>query len=279
MLYIIIPVFNRWHFTRDCLISLMQQSNKLFKVIVVDHGSTDGTDSNIASGFPWVTVLHGDNSMWWTAAVNLGIKYALNKKAAYILTLNNDTVAESDYIAQLYKAIDNAPPYALIGSASIDVVTKEVTYRGEKVNWLLQSNYSNNLIEVEPENGLVPVTHFPGRGLLISRHVFEEIGFFDEKYFPHYMADYEFTLRAAKKAFPLFCAWNAKIGTYPEASGANELKKVKSINAYKQHLFGIKGGANLPLFYRFALRHCPVYALPSYLLLGTARRLFGYWIK
>ncbi len=278
MLFVVIPVFNRWSFTKDCLKSLTLQSNDLFKIIVVDHGSTDGTSDKVALQFPDVILLKGDKSMWWTAATNVGLRYALNNDASSILTLNNDTIADPDYIAEIFKAADKAPANALIGSTFIDVNTKEVTYRGEIVNWLLQTNSENIWLKAEPKDGLVPVTHFPGRGLLIPREVFEKIGLFDEKHFPHYMADYEFTLRAAKKGFPLFCAWNAKIGTYPEASGAKQLKQAKSLRAYKEHLFGIKGGANLPLFYKFAIRHCPVYALPSYLFLGTARRLIGYWL-
>jgi GT2 family glycosyltransferase len=278
MLFVVIPVFNRWSFTKDCLKSLTLQSNDLFKIIVVDHGSTDGTSDKVALQFPDVILLKGDKSMWWTAATNLGLRYALNNDASSILTLNNDTIADPDYVAEIFKAADKAPANALIGSTFIDVNTKEVTYRGEIVNWLLQTNSENIWLKAEPKDGLVPVTHFPGRGLLIPREVFEKIGLFDEKHFPHYMADYEFTLRAAKKGFPLFCAWNAKIGTYPEASGAKQLKQAKSLRAYKEHLFGIKGGANLPLFYKFAIRHCPVYALPSYLFLGTARRLIGYWL-
>jgi GT2 family glycosyltransferase len=281
MLFIIIPVFNRWVFTLACLKSLEQQSEKKnFKTIVVDHGSTDGTSDYIEMHFPWVKVLQGDKSMWWTAATNLGIEYALARKATYILTLNNDTLAEPDYISEIYKAIDAAPQNALIGSTSINVVTKKVTYRGEIINWFFDSkSFNSNSVVKEPESGLISASYFPGRGLIIPKRVFEKIGLFDQTYFPHYMADYEFTLRAKREGFLILCAWNAKIATYPEESGANNLKAKTSLNAYKEHLFGMKGGANLPLFYRFAWRHCPAYALPFYLLSGTARRLIGYWLN
>ena len=51
MIYIIIPVFNRWNFTVECLNSLINQTYKKFKIIVVDHGSTDGTSFNIKNEF------------------------------------------------------------------------------------------------------------------------------------------------------------------------------------------------------------------------------------
>jgi GT2 family glycosyltransferase len=80
MIYIVIPVFNRWQFTQPCLQSLREQTYRNFKVIVVDHGSTDGTSEYINKEFPEALVLLGNESMWWTAATNLGVKYAIEHK-------------------------------------------------------------------------------------------------------------------------------------------------------------------------------------------------------
>jgi hypothetical protein len=61
--------------------------------------------------------------------------------------------------------------------------------------------------------------------------------------------------------------------TYPEASGDRQNKARKSLRNYYNHLFGIKGGGNLRDFTRFARRHCPWPYLPSYVLLGSLRRI------
>ncbi len=278
MIYIIIPVFNRWKFTKACLESLKSQNFQDFKVIVVDHGSSDGTSSFILKEFPDVIVLNGDESMWWTAATNFGIQYALEHNADFILTLNNDTIAEPDYLRELFNAVQNAPKDSLIGSTAIDVQHKNVIYRGERLKWFSESTIYLTEIKQRPKDGLLKVTHFPGRGLLVPKRVFEKIGLFDEKHFPHYMADYDFTINAAKHGFDIYCSWDAKVAIYPEASSANILKVKKTIGGYKEHLFGIRGGGNLPLFYRYAFRNCPFYAIPSHVMLGTARRLLGYWL-
>ncbi len=280
MVYIIIPVFNRWAYTQACLRSLSAQTYQNFTAVVVDHGSTDGTSDHIAHEFPEVKVLKGDDSMWWTAATNLGITYALGQTdARFILTLNNDTLADPEYLFHLVESAERAPKNALIGSSAIDADSKEHIYRGERLKWAAEStSFLKDTTSERPENGLLQVSHFPGRGLLIPVAVFKTIGLFDEKYFPHYMADYDFTLRAVKNGFPIFCSWDTKLAIYPEASGSNQLKKKKTLDGYVQHLFGIKGGGNLPLFYRYAFRHCPIWALPSHLALGTLRRILGYWI-
>src|SRR5258705_1835881 len=91
-IYIIIPVHNRKEFTRNCLYSLERQTRPCHQIIVVDDGSTDGTSEMLAKEFPGVIVLSGDGSLFWTAAINLGVRLALTLGAEYVLTLNNDTV-------------------------------------------------------------------------------------------------------------------------------------------------------------------------------------------
>ena len=104
-IYIIIPVHNRIHFTRSCLISLRSQTNKKFITIVVDDGSSDGTCEMIQKEFPEVIVLHGNGNLWWTGAINHGVKYAVENAMMdnYILTMNDDIVFGPNYLETLIK--------------------------------------------------------------------------------------------------------------------------------------------------------------------------------
>jgi GT2 family glycosyltransferase len=276
MIYIVIPVFNRWHFTEACLESLASQTYRDFKVVVVDHGSTDGTRENLKKCFPDVIVLYGDESMWWTAATNLAVEYALRAGADYVLTLNNDTKAEPDYLGNLFLASQQQPK-SLIGSLGINADTKRPIYGGELVKWYADSSV-HLLSKVDPSSrDIKEVSYCPGRGLLIPKDVFYKIGFFDTRNFPHYLADYDFTLRAKKAGYGIFCAYGARLGIFEEQSGANTLLREKSWANFKQHLFGMKGAGNIPLFYKYAFRHCPFHALPFLLVIGTCKRIAGYW--
>ena len=80
MIYVVIPVHNRKDFTRNCLLSLQKQSFQAFEVVIVDDGSTDGTAEMLREEFPELPVLKGDGNLWWTASVNMGIKYALEQE-------------------------------------------------------------------------------------------------------------------------------------------------------------------------------------------------------
>lgn len=281
-LAIIIPVHNRRSFTQSCLQSLMRQTTKDFQVVVVDDGSTDGTIQMINEDFPEITYLQGDGSLWWSGATNMGIRYSLDRGSEFIITLNDDTIAEPDFIeAMLSSGLQNTG--ALIGALAIDVATQKPVYGGERKRWWLDS--SEFLLDTMPENerkGLHEVTHFPGRGLLIPRGVFEKVGYFDEENFPQAAADFDFTHRAARAGFKIYCNYDACLRIFPYESGDARLRRTKSITNYYAHLTHIKGGGNLVRFWKYAIKNSPYHQLVPCLLVGSLRRLLGYiidWVR
>ena len=278
MLYVVIPVFNRRQYTRDCLLSLRQQTRTDFRVVVVDDGSTDGTAGMLAQEFPEVEVVTGNGQLFWTAGVNAGIRRALALQATRIMTMNNDVLALPDFMAQMLAAAERHPT-ALLGPLELDVSTGQPVYGGERLDW--RTNTRRDLLaELPPaeRHGLHPVTYLPGRGLLIPLAVIEAIGLFDEQRLPHYLADFDYTSVARRHGFPVFCNYDARLSTYPEESGQEQTRRQRSLRGYYQHLFGIRGGGNLVNFTHFTFKNCPRPYLPYYLLNGYARRLVGYFL-
>jgi len=278
-LFIIIPVHNRKLFTRDCLISLRDQTCKEFNIIIIDDGSIDGTEDMIKSDFPEVILLKGDGNLWWTKAINLGVEYALKQEAEYILTLNDDTVLFEDYIEKMVYWSSKKKD-VLLGSFAFDFNTKLPLYGGEIIDWkkakfmsLFEHSRVDNL------SGLHKVSHYPGRGLLIPSKVFLKTGFYDEKNFPQIGADIDFTFRAEKNNFEIYCNYDAKLYVRFEESGDYQLRKDKSLKNYYLHLFGRKGGGNLKIFVIIAIKNCPKKYLTSFLIIGILKRIFGYPIQ
>jgi GT2 family glycosyltransferase len=277
MLYIVIPVFNRIAFTQACLDSLRKQTDTNFKVIIVDDGSTDDTANILANDYPEVVVLPGTGSLFWTAGVNLGLRYALAQGADWLMTMNNDVIVYPDFIAQMKIAANSRLP-ALYGAFELDAVTQEPIYSGGWLDWRTGS-FRRLIDDLSPDQrkGQWPTQNLPGRGLLIPRVVFDTIGLFASDVLPHYYADYDFTHQARLAGFEVYMNFDARLGTYPDESGDQHNRQRKTLRNYYNHLFSIRGGANLHDFTRFALRNCPKIYLPLYLLSGYTRRLVGYW--
>ena len=260
MIYIVIPVFNRWHFTKACLASLASQTNKEFVTVVVDHGSTDGTSLNILAEFPDVVVLKGDESMWWTAATNAGVKYALDKNADHILTLNNDLVVGNDYISNLTLAA-GANPRSIIGSVSLDIEQPEkVIFAGTNWNaWISKYRHAIDLTKpysvLKDQYNTISSDLLPGRGTLIPAEAFREAGLFDEVSFPHYMADEDFSLRAHKRGYSLIVDTRCVVFSHVGATGLNGGQKKKGVAYLKDDFTSIKSPGKLSVRWQWALKH------------------------
>ena len=148
MLYIVIPVFNRKEFTRACLLSLRQQTDPAFRVVVVDDGSTDGTGPMLRQEFAEVLVEQGDGNLFWTAGVNQGIRRALAEGATQIMTLNNDVLAAPDFVAQM-QAVAAHHPTAVLGA--LELVSDKASKRGFDpalglADRLFDTGYRNGLV-------------------------------------------------------------------------------------------------------------------------------------
>jgi GT2 family glycosyltransferase len=262
MIHIVIPVFNRWHFTQECLKSLRDQTYKEYKVIIVDHGSTDGTSSKIKQEYPEVLVLTGDESMWWTAATNMGVKYALTENADYVLTLNNDLVVNSNYLENLNVA-STIYKRAIIGSVTVDKLDHErIVYAGTGWNkWTAKYRSSINLkkfTEFSSSQKYINSDLLPGRGTLIPISAFKDAGIFDEINFPHYAADEEFAYRCKKVGYQLIIPTDVSVFSEVEATGLKNIHTSRTLYYYKDLFTSIRSPLNIKYRWRWAVKCTPI---------------------
>src|SRR5258706_4282659 len=136
-IYVVVPVFNRKSLTDRFLCCMREQTFRRFEIIVVDDGSTDGTSALIADKFPEVQLLRGDGTLWWTGAINVGIRHAMAQaaEADAILVINDDLEVDADYLDSL-RASWKIMPHTLIGFVIVDIHNPEVIEDGGRlVNW------------------------------------------------------------------------------------------------------------------------------------------------
>ncbi|WNC71181.1 glycosyltransferase family 2 protein [Thalassotalea psychrophila] len=279
MIYIITPVFNRKDFTKNYLSALSRQTSKNFKIIIVDDGSSDGTSEMIEEEFPEVLLLKEKGDLWWAEATNIGIKRAISLGAKYVMTLNDDTLPFPDFIEKMNYWLERKPS-ALLGALAVDNATGNALFAGEILNWNNEiSEFALDKVDKEFRNGIHEINIFPGRGFLIPTSVFEDIGFYDSRNFPQTMADLDFSIRATNFGYKTYCNYDAKIKIFHEESGGMKLLNEKSWKNYYEHLFGMKGGANLRWFTIFVFKNAPKRHLFQYWFKGMVRRVGGYLLQ
>ena len=103
---IIIPHFNGKTHLETCLNSLRRQSFTDFEVLLVDNGSTDGSQAYVRERFPEVTLIELGTNRGFTGACNAGWAAAQGK---FIVLLNNDTEADPEWLAAIVDAFRRHP--------------------------------------------------------------------------------------------------------------------------------------------------------------------------
>lgn len=91
---IIVPLYNKRGYVAQCVESVLAQTLKDFEVIVVDDGSTDGSE-NIAGRYPVKLISISNRGV--SAARNAGV---MNSTGEFILPLDADDWIDSEYLSK-----------------------------------------------------------------------------------------------------------------------------------------------------------------------------------
>ena len=109
---VIIPVFNKWEYTLQCLQRLGENTTDVdHEVIVVDNGSSDGTAAGMAA-WPNVRYQRNAENLGFAKAVNQGARLA---RGRYLMFLNNDTEPQSGWLSAMVEVAEGNPRVAIVG--------------------------------------------------------------------------------------------------------------------------------------------------------------------
>jgi GT2 family glycosyltransferase len=191
MLSVIVVNHNGQKYLNKCLSSLADQCADDFEVIIVDNGSTDGSEKNIKSWLPDSKLIKLHINKGYSGALNEGIRYA---KGDYILALNNDTVLDRHFIASIRLPME--------ADVSVGMCASKMLLPDGRINstgiCLSRSGAAWDRGMFQPDEGQFdqPGEVFGpcGGAALYRREMLDEIGYFDEDFFL-YMEDVDVAFR------------------------------------------------------------------------------------
>ena len=120
---VVIPNYNGIRYLKNCLLSLQKCEGEDFEVIVVDNGSTDGSDLLPDSLKLNVRLIKLNENTGFAHAVNVGIREA---KGEYVILLNNDTEVESGFVRKLTEALKKNRKAFSASAMMVDMNNREV---------------------------------------------------------------------------------------------------------------------------------------------------------
>ena len=113
--HIVVLNWNGKSDTVECLTNLQSVSYPNRKIVVVDNGSTDGSEEAIKAAFSDVTFIQTGENLGYAEGNNVGIRHAMECGADFIFILNNDTITDANVVTALVAQAEKNPNAAILG--------------------------------------------------------------------------------------------------------------------------------------------------------------------
>lgn len=161
--------------------SLREQTFRDFEIIVVDNGSTDGSQNFVVEHFPEARLVPLEKNRGFCVGNNCGFKYA---KGDFIALLNNDAIACREWLDELYRGIQSSPKIGFCASRILFFDSRDyIDSAGDGFGICgvgfkrghCSKSYSFSLSE--------EVFGACGAGAIFRRSMLDDTGFFDEDLF------------------------------------------------------------------------------------------------
>lgn len=184
---IIIPVHNKFDYTKRCIYSILKHSGTVtYEVIVADDASSDETlhiqelikNTRINRNVPGLGFLKNCN-----AAAKLA-------KGEFVLLLNNDTVVQPGWLQPLVDLMNKDASIGMVGSKL--VYPEGFLQEAGGIVWSDASgwNYGRMGFPDAPEyNYVKEVDYISGASIMLRTVLWNKLGGFDERYTPAYYED------------------------------------------------------------------------------------------
>jgi GT2 family glycosyltransferase len=209
--YILLPVHNRRAITVRMAQSLRGQTLQDFQLVLVDDGSTDGTADAVRAVLPATVVVRGNGRWWWAGCLHHASEWLAAKGVAddaMICILNDDVDIAPDFIALAVGELAARPATLLLARQAKGETRGDGGIHADL--WRLHFT---------PEPNPVAINCLPTRGLFLRWGDLVRTGGFHPRLLPHYLSDYEFTLRAHRRGLELRVAEKAGLVPHSDQTG------------------------------------------------------------
>lgn len=182
---LIILNWNRKPLLKECIESVLKVNYPNLEVIVVDNGSTDGSQEMVKEKYSIVKLIENRRNVGFAEGNNIGIQVA---KGDFIFLLNNDAIIHKNCIRELVKV---ALSDSKIGILGCKIYFKNKNRIIQHVGGVIYPSGVTGQIgylqlDIGQYNELREVEYVTGAALMIRRKVIERIGLMDPIYFAYY---------------------------------------------------------------------------------------------
>lgn len=191
---VVVLAFRRVDTLARCLASLATHpSRHPFEVVVVANGATAQVRAFLDSTVEGGVLVRARVNLGFSGGCNRGVAAA---RGQYVVLLNDDAVVEDGWLDALVAAAESRPKAAVVGSLVL-FPDGGVQDTGGHID-------DNGMPAVDGRGALRtsalattprPIDYASGCAVLVRRDAWEEVGGFDEHFYPAYFEDVDLCLR------------------------------------------------------------------------------------
>jgi GT2 family glycosyltransferase len=195
---VIILNWNGLEDTIECLESLKNITYPTYEVIVVDNASSGNDVEVLRERYQdYIHIIQNEKNYGFAKGNNVGIRYALDKGADYVLVLNNDTVVAPTFLNELVSCCRKEHKIGAVGP--------KLYYYDNPTRVQLPELYQ--MVGDAPAN----MKTLSGAAFLVGRKVWEQVGLLDEVFYPAYCEDRDFFERLKEHGYRIVCVPASKV--------------------------------------------------------------------
>lgn len=244
--------------THDWLASmkkLLVPEGFLLHFVIVDNASKDIFVLSSQEKADNVHLIRSEINTGFAGGNNIGMQYALDNKADYVMCVNNDTYADKNLLKALLRVFENNPKAGIVTPKIYfakghefhkDRYKKEdlgkiFWFAGGYTDWANVRSVHRGVDEVDhgQYDTEEKITFASGCCLLFSREVLEKVGLFDERYFL-YFEDADLNERIRRTGYDIFYAPSALLWHINAASSGGSGNNLQDYFLTRNRLlFGI----------------------------------------
>lgn len=218
-LSIVIVNWNTCQILADCLDSIEATAKSLaFEVIVVDNGSTDGSQAMLGARFPHVRLIQNQDNVGFARANNQAVAVSNGR---YVLLLNSDALLLAQAIQAMFDLAEAKSRAGIVGTQLLNpdgsFQASHTPFPNHWQEFLILSGVGRMLHGrwypshgPEEDKGPQIVDYVEGACLLVRREAYEDVGGLDEGYFM-YAEEVDWCYAMRKKGWQVWYQPAAKV--------------------------------------------------------------------
>ena len=194
---IVIAVWNLKEYTKNCIESIIKNTEYPYRLIVTDNGSEAETreyleslknDSRLKAHD--YTLIRNEENLGATKALNQGLRLS---KGKYAMILNNDTIMTKGWLSKMVRTAESSKDIGIVNPNSNNLGSRAPWWMSlEKYAERLKKRYKDRYMEMATAVGFC---------YMIKREVINKIGILSEEYGLGNFEETEYSIRAARSGY------------------------------------------------------------------------------